>query len=74
MKTKISRIKFFNSIKASTKGGAGTQLDYVDISDPKYGFYEISVDGIFVTIVNKESKDTTITTVHNVIYFTPFEE
>lgn len=70
MKTKISRIKFYNSIKASTKGGASTQLDYVDVADPKFLMYDISIDGVFISIVNKESKETTYTTIHNVIYFT----
>lgn len=67
MKGKISRIKFYNSIKASAKGGANTQLDYVDTSVLK--LYDIGVDGNFVKIYNKETEEITYTTMNNVIYF-----
>jgi len=71
MKAKIAKIKFYNSVKASTKGGASTQLDYVDTTT--LSMYDISLDGIYIKIFNKQSEDTTYSTIHNVIYFTVLE-
>jgi hypothetical protein len=70
MKAKISKIKFYNSVKASTKGGASTQLDYVDTQAPTHKMYDISIDGEFIKVFNKESEEITYSTVNNVIYFT----
>jgi hypothetical protein len=67
MKAKISKIKFFNSVKAGSKGGVNSQLDYVDTAVIK--LYDISVEDIFIKIYNKETEELTYTTVHNVVYF-----
>jgi hypothetical protein len=71
MKFNVSKIKFFNSVKASSKGGVATQLDYVDINAVK--IYEIIVDGILVKIYNLETHELTYSTLNNVVYFVPKE-
>lgn len=68
MKSKINRIKFFNSVKASFKGGINTELSFVDIKEKPE--YEISIDGVFIKLYNMKTDETAYSTVHNVVFFT----
>ena len=71
MKAKINRIKFFNSVKASFKGGVNTELSFVDIIEKPE--YEISIDGVFITLRNTRTSETAYSTIHNVVYFTTLD-
>ena len=68
MKANLSKIKFYNSVKSSFKGGADTELSFVDISVLTQ--YQISIDDVFIKIYNKVTKETSYTTISNVIFFT----
>lgn len=66
MKMKIQRIKFYQSIKCSTKPGVKNEYTYLDDT----AGYSISLDGNFVKIESAE-KEVVYTTVSNVVFFTP---
>ena len=70
MKGKIKTIKFYNSVKASNKGVAATQLDYVNTKEALYSFYDIKVDGMFIEILNTQTQELTYSSINNVVYFT----
>jgi hypothetical protein len=71
MKAKINRIKFFNSVKASFKGGINTELSFVDINEKPE--YQISIDGVFITLYNTRTEEAAYSTIHNVVYFTTLD-
>jgi hypothetical protein len=71
VKAKINRIKFFNSVKASFKGGVNTELSFVDIKEKPE--YEVSIDGVFIELYNKKTDERAYSTIHNVVFFTLVE-
>lgn len=73
MKARIERIKFFNSVKASFKGGAQTELSFVDVSLAPYKKYSINIDGVFISVANTETDEVSYTSLHNVVFFTILE-
>jgi hypothetical protein len=73
MKARIGRVKFFNSVKASFKGGAVTELSFVDVSLTPYKKYSISIDDTLIRVTNTETDETSYTSLHNVVFFTLLE-
>ena len=64
MKKKIKRIKFYHSIKCSTKPGTKSEFTYLTEADG----YNITIDGNFIRIESPEGEEV-YTTVSNVVFF-----
>lgn len=70
--TKISRIKFYQSIKCNSKMKSDkNEFSYIDSSqDP----YDLAYQNGLIIITHKETKEITCTGMHNVVYFNPKDE
>jgi len=66
MKMKIGKIKFYHSVKCSTKPGVRNEYNYLDETSG----YSVSIDGTFIKIESSD-KEVVYTTVSNVVFFTP---
>lgn len=69
---KISRIKFYQSIKCNSKNPNGkNEYSYID---GELDGYDLEFNDGLIKIENKKSKEKTYTAMHNVVYFSPMEK